>query len=218
MSPLAKKSGKVHAEGASKLGRLQSKHGGIASIFHQQLTRSKDRAKAELRDFEDSGLATISTRDYVRYRLSIQLRRFREKYTLLHFYSVIVQICNYVLSAVGSILATVGRPEWVAITVAFSTALQGWLRQNRIEERRLAFRKAAAELADARMKWEAVPVEHRAMQRSIDQLVFRVESAIVSVVDPLPTQVVCPSLESLLLPTEEIEGLDEIVNKDGKQR
>jgi hypothetical protein len=56
------------------------------------------------------------------------------------------------------------------------------------------------------------------MQRSIDQLVFRVESAIVSVVDPLPTQVVCPSLESLLLPTEEIEGLDEIVNKDGKQR
>ena len=55
------------------------------------------------------------------------------------------------------------------------------------------------------------------MQRSIDQLVFRVESAIVSVVDPLPTQVVCPSLESLLLPTEEIEGLDEIVNKEGNR-
>ena len=56
------------------------------------------------------------------------------------------------------------------------------------------------------------------MQKEIDQLVYRVESAIVSVVDPLPTQVVCPSLESLLLPTDEIEGLDEIVNEDGKQR
>ena len=56
------------------------------------------------------------------------------------------------------------------------------------------------------------------MQKEIDQLVYRVESAIVSVVDPLPTQVVCPSLESLLLPTDEIEGLDEVVNKDGKQR
>ena len=218
MSPLAKKSSKIHAEGATKLDRLQSKHGGIASVFHQQLTKSKVRAKAELKEFEDSGLATINSRDYVRYRLSIQLRRFREKYAALHFYSVIVQVCNYVLSAVGSILATVGRPEWVAITVAFSTALQGWLRQNRIEERRLAFRKAAAELADARMKWDAVPMEHKMMQKEIDQLVYRVESAIVSVVDPLPTQVVCPSLESLLLPTDEIEGLDEVVNKDGKQR
>ena len=218
MSPLAKKSSKIHAEGATKLDRLQSKHGGIASVFHEQLTKSKVRAKAELKEFEDSGLATINSRDYVRYRLSIQLRRFREKYAMLHFYSVLVQVCNYVLSAVGSILATVGRPEWVAITVAFSTALQGWLRQNRIEERRLAFRKAAAELADARMKWDAVPMEHKMMQKEIDQLVYRVESAIVSVIDPLPTQVVCPSLESLLLPTEEIEGLDEIVNKDGKQR
>ena len=217
MSPLAKKSRKVHAEGASKLDRLQSEHGGIATIFLQQLTKSKDRAKAELQDFEDSGLATINTRDYVRYRLSVQLRRFRERYTMLQLYSVIVQICNYVLSAVGSILATVGRPEWVAITVAFSTTLQGWLRQNRIEERRLAFRKAAAELADARMKWEAVPVEHKMMQKWIDQLVYRVESAIVSVVDPLPTQVVCPSLESLLLPTEQIEGLDEVINRDGKR-
>jgi len=68
------------------------------------------------------------------------------------------------------------------------------------------------------MKWDAVPMEHKMMQKEIDQLVYRVESAIVSVVDPLPTQVVCPSLESLLLPTDEIEGLDEIVNKDGKQR
>ena len=218
MSPLAKKSRKVHAEGASKLDRLQSEHGGIATIFLQQLTKSKDRAKAELQDFEDSGLATINTRDYVRYRLSVQLRRFRERYTMLQLYSVFVQLCNYVLSAVGSILATVGRPEWVAITVAFSTTLQGWLRQNRIEERRLAFRKAAAELADARMKWEAVPVEHKMMQKWIDQLVYRVESAIVSVVDPLPTQVVCPSLESLLLPTEQIEGLDEVINRDGKKR
>ena len=56
------------------------------------------------------------------------------------------------------------------------------------------------------------------MQKWIDQLVYRVESAIVSVVDPLPTQVVCPSLESLLLPTEQIEGLDEVINRDGKKR
>ena len=66
--------------------------------------------------------------------------------------------------------------------------------------------------------WEAVPVEHKMMQKWIDQLVYRVESAIVSVVDPLPTQVVCPSLESLLLPTEQIEGLDEVINRDGKKR
>ena len=35
------------------------------------------------------------------------------------------------------------------------------------------------------MKWDAVPMEHKMMQKEIDQLVYRVESAIVSVVDPL---------------------------------
>ena len=145
MSPLAKKSSKIHAEGATKLDRLQSKHGGIASVFHEQLTKSKVRAKAELKEFEDSGFRTINSRTTSATALHPAEEVPREV-RALHFYSVIVQVCNYVLSAVGSILATVGRPEWVAITVAFSTALQGWLRQNRIEERRLAFRKAAAEL------------------------------------------------------------------------
>ena len=130
---------------------------------------------------------------------------------------MIVQICNYVLSAVGSILATVGRPEWVAITVAFSTTLQGWLRQNRIEERRLAFRKAAGGARRREDEMGGCSGGAQDDAEGIDQLVYRVESAIVSVVDPLPTQVVCPSLESLLLPTEQIEGLDEVINRDGKE-
>jgi hypothetical protein len=66
-----------------------------------------------------------------------------------------------------------------------------------VEERRIAYRQAAAEMADARMKWEAIPMEKRAIQENIDALVFRVEKAILSVVEPLPTQVNCPSLESL---------------------
>ena len=111
--------------------------------------------------------------------------------------NIFFRISQYVLSALGSVLATIGSPEWVAITVALGQASQQWLRQNRIEERRIAYQQAAAELADARMKWEAVPMEERAIQRNIDSLVWRVESAVVSVIEPLPTQVNCPALESL---------------------
>ena len=49
-------------------------------------------------------------------------------------------------------------------------------------------------------------MEKRAMQSKIDDLVRRVETAIVSVVEPLPTQVNCPSLEVLIERTESGSG------------
>lgn len=127
--------------------------------------------------------------------------------------NIFFRISQYVLSALGSVLATIGSPEWVAITVALGQASQQWLRQNRIEERRVAYQQAAAELADARMKWEAVPMEERAIQRNIDILVWRVESAVVSVIEPLPTQVKCPALESLAHDNPSLE-----VESNGPQR
>jgi hypothetical protein len=127
--------------------------------------------------------------------------------------NIVFRISQYVLSALGSVLATIGSPEWVAITVALGQASQQWLRQNRIEERRIAYQQAAAELADARMKWEAVPMEERAIQRNIDSLVWRVESAIVSVIEPLPTQVNCPALENLTHDNPSLE-----VESNGPQR
>ena len=75
-------------------------------------------------------------------------------------------------------------------------ALQQWLRHNRVEERRSSYRTAAAELADAEMKWEAMPMEKRAAQENIDGLVRRVEHALMSVLPPLPSQVNAPSLEN----------------------
>ena len=148
--------------------------------------------------------------------LSRPAEEIRERYTLLQLYSVFVQICNYVLSAVGSILATVGRPEWVAITVAFSTTLQGWLRQNRIEERRLRVPQSGRR-RDARMKG-GCSGEHK-MNAEVDRPA-RVQGRVRdrSVVDPLPTQVVLPEPGIAPSPTEQIEGLDEVINRDGKKR
>jgi hypothetical protein len=162
-------------------------------------------AKEELKEFEESAWST-STREYVRFRLSLKLKEFRLMHNLLFKWSLLMQMVMYILSATGSVLATIGQPQWVAITVAVGQAAQQWLRQNRIEERRIAYRQASAELADAKMKWEAVPMEKRAMQSKIDDLVRRVETAIVSVVEPLPTQVNCPSLEVLIERTESGSG------------
>ena len=75
-------------------------------------------------------------------------------------------------------------------------ALQQWLRHNRIEERRSSYRTAAAKLADAKMKWDALPMEKRAAQENIDGLVRRVEHALMSILPPLPAQVNAPSLEN----------------------
>ena len=112
-------------------------------------------------------------------------------------------------------LATIGMAEWVALTVAVGQAAQQWLRENRIEEQRIAYRQASAELADAKMKWEAVPMEKRAMQSKIDELVLRVETAIVSVVEPLPQSCNCQSLEVLVERSESAEEGEE-KKKEGK--
>jgi hypothetical protein len=124
----------------------------------QKERASRLMAKAEFREFKESRFP-VSAREYVRFRLSKTLTEFRNKHNELMVYSLMAQVFMYVLSALGSVLATIGMPEWVAITVALGQASQQWLRQNRVEERRIAYRQAAAEMADARMKWEAIPME-----------------------------------------------------------
>ena len=192
-----KASSKVHAVSGSAQMQATMGYLGLSKRKLSQKERaSRLMAKAEFREFKESKFP-VSSREYVRFRLSKTLTEFRNKHNELMVYSLMAQVFMYVLSALGSVLATIGMPEWVAITVALGQASQQWLRQNRVEERRIAYRQAAAEMADARMKWEAIPMEKRAIQENIDALVFRVEKAILSVVEPLPTQVNCPSLESL---------------------
>lgn len=149
----------------------------------------------DLRDFNVSTW-TCTAKEYVAFRLHLKLREFRSMHNWMFFYALTSHVCMYLLAAAGSVLATVGRPEWVAITVAVVQALQQWLRQNRIEERRSSYRMAAAELADAKMKWDALPMEKRAAQDNIDRLVARVEHALMSILPALPANVSAPSLEN----------------------
>lgn len=130
---------------------VEESHDDFDRSFLSWPVSRRDRYE-ELHEFNASTWK-CDAKEYVKFRLHTKLREFRALHNWMFVYALTSHVCMYLLAAAGSMLATVGKPEWVVITVATVQALQQWLRQNRIEEKRSSYRTAAAELADAKMKW-----------------------------------------------------------------
>ena len=90
----------------------------------------------------------------------------------------------FVAAAVGTALATLGMEQWVAVTAATSTVVSRAMQNTRLEERKVAYSKAASLLNSTAIKWEALPAEHKARQDRIDWLVNTVEQAIEATLPP----------------------------------
>ena len=103
---------------------------------------------------------------------------------LLLLTALFLNILIYATAAVGTIFATVGLSKWVAVTVAFSILLSRTLQHFRVNERRIAEKRAAAALSSAKLKWQALPREMRARQVELDRLVQRVEAALEATLPP----------------------------------
>ena len=100
------------------------------------------------------------------------------------WFSLLGRVALFLASAVGTTLATLGFSQYVAVTVAFSTAVSRWLSATRVEERRAANLKAASALNGAKLHWEALPQEKRSQQTYIDKLVLDVESCLEQTLPP----------------------------------
>ena len=127
--------------------------------------------------------------DYVRERVVPQLERSLSiaRYTLLTV--VAARIMSVAAAALGVALAMQSSTEWVTITVAASTAAARMLQTTRAEARRRAHTRAVLILNAARVRWESLPAEVRALQGEVDRLVLKVEQAIEATLPPATSDV-----------------------------
>ena len=126
----------------------------------------------------------IDGNDYVKERVKKHIKRTRKLADLYMLLALGCRTLLFVCAAVGTALATLGLSQWVAVTVAFSTLVSRVMQNYRLEELRLAYASAASALTDAKVTWDALPMEERVRQPKLDQLVQKVEHALEATLPP----------------------------------
>ncbi len=124
------------------------------------------------------GAGRIDAAAYQRDRVTDQIKWYRKRARTWRRWLVFFQLLIIVAGATGSVLAFVGDAAtgWIAVTTAFTAAFAAWSEVRRLEPTALAYERAAAELSDVLLWWQALPAAERAA--SFDKLVAQVEEVI----------------------------------------
>ena len=135
-------------------------------------------------DNRQKRLGGISGSEYVRVRLDPALKRLSRNAQKLLVISILCHLLMYTAAAVGTVLATLGYTQWVAITVMINTLATKCMESFLIEVRRIATSKALRTLGAAKLRWQGLPREARERQEPLDELVHAVESALEATLPP----------------------------------
>ena len=130
--------------------------------------------------------------EYIDARLNPSLRATSRSATGYLVIALGAHVLMYAAAATGTVLATLGLSKWVAMTVAFSTAMTRVIQTFRVDELRKANAKAMSALSAARLYWRALPREERGRQVEIDRLINSVEGTLEATLPPAEPDVAPP--------------------------
>lgn len=126
----------------------------------------------------DDGLAFLGPARYVQVRLDDQLRYFRGKAVELERQLKRLSWASFLSGAVGTYLAAIGQPVWIALTTALVGGIGTYLGYRQTESTLGKYNQAAADLANVRGWWQALPPEDRGSQATTDALVEHTEQVL----------------------------------------
>lgn len=126
----------------------------------------------------DDGLAYLSPARYVQVRLDDQFRYFRGKAVRLERQLRTLSWATFVVGAVGTYLAAIDQQTWIALTTALVTGIGTYLGYRQVESTLGKYNQAAADLANVRAWWQALPPEDRNTTASTDSLVEHTEQVL----------------------------------------
>jgi len=137
------------------------------SIVHQ------DPAKA------NPGRASFLDPDqYITQRLDDQKNYFFTKTKELDWQLRSMYVLILVAGALGTLLAAIGLPVWVALTTAFATALTTKLEIDQAENSLVQYNAALTGLRNIESWWSSLSQWERGRQRNIDLLVDQTETVL----------------------------------------
>jgi hypothetical protein len=126
----------------------------------------------------DDGLAYLSPARYVQVRLDDQFRYFRGKAVKLERQLKVLSWASFIFGAVGTYLAAIGQEVWIVLTTALVSGIGIYLGYRQVESTLGKYNQAAADLANVRAWWQALPPEDRGSQTTTDALVEHTEQVL----------------------------------------
>jgi hypothetical protein len=127
---------------------------------------------------DDDGLAYLSPARYVQVRLDDQFRYFRGKAVKLERQLRTLSWVTFIVGAVGTYLAAIDQQVWIALTTALVAGIGTFLSYRQVESTLGKYNQAAADLANVRAWWQALPPEDRNTAASTDSLVEHTEQVL----------------------------------------
>jgi len=132
---------------------------------------------------KDDGFSLLTPEQYVEIRLSNQLDFFSGKTVALEFQLKWMSWVIILIGGLGTFLAAVGQPLWIALTTVMATAFTTYLGYRQTESTLKKYNQAATDLYNIRGWWNALTAEEQSLQVNIDLLVEHSEQVLKSELD-----------------------------------
>jgi len=128
----------------------------------------------------DDGLSLLSPERYLAIRVADQLRYYRRSALKLHRALVAWQGAILVLGGLGTLLAALNQPVWVAVTIAAVTAVTTHLGYRQVEATLTTYNQTATDLENVKGWWQALSPDEQADPVNVDKLVEHGEKVLES--------------------------------------
>merc|ERR1719440_198558 len=161
--------GKPKEEESTTLTQLKKKH---KAVMQKKITIDDDYL---------CGPLTVDT--YVTYRarpiITCLERRARKLASRLNAMEIVI----FCVQSAGALLATFKFTEWIALTVAISAVLAGFIEFNNLNDHLTTINIALKDLETAMTKWDSLSIVKRRTGAAKMEIVLTTEDALLSVVD-----------------------------------
>ena len=132
---------------------------------------------------DDDILDILDGTQYVNHRVKGKVPKVAWKIRKYKWGGVGLNWFKYIAVAAGTILGTLDRVKWVALTIAVDVMITRILLMHRVQTVRESNSKAALMLEEMETWWESLCPEEKKQQKNLDTLVDSVEQALA---DTLP--------------------------------
>ncbi len=126
----------------------------------------------------DDGFSNLSADRYIAVRLGDQLSYFRKRSVRLGKQLMVLSITIFVVGGIGTFLAAIHQPVWIALTTTVVAALGTYLGYRQTENTLTKYNQTATNLTNVKAWWNALSAEEQLSQENVNSLVDHTEQVL----------------------------------------
>ncbi len=126
----------------------------------------------------DDGFSFLAPEQYIAVRLGDQLNYFKKKTITLERTLKVLTVTTLIIGGLGTYLAAMHFPVWIALTTAFTGAITTYLAYRQTENTLVKYNQTSTNLNNIKAWWNALQPADQLLQVNIDTLVEHTEEVL----------------------------------------